>query len=209
MQDAEIVRRYADGTSMQRHKPKISVIVIAYNQKNTIAPCLESILKLDNDNYEVIVVDDCSQDGTAEIAAKFPCQLIKLDKNRGAAFARNRGAEQASGDVLFFLDSDVLVANNALSEILEMFQDHSATQAVQGKYLQESIPKNIMTQYKDYFNNYKNQWDESARVNIIATYCFAIRKQAFFEVGGFDAKIPGATVEDNDLGYRLLEQGAW
>ncbi|MCX5692523.1 MAG: glycosyltransferase family 2 protein [Candidatus Omnitrophica bacterium] len=192
---------------MQSQKHKISVIVITYNQKDTIATCLESILKLDNDNYEAIVIDDCSQDGTAEIAERFPCQLIKLGKHRGAAFARNRGAEQASGDILFFLDSDVIVADNALSEILKMLQDHPAAQAVQGRYFQESMPKNIITQYKDYFNNYKNRWDESDCVNIIATYCFAIRRQAFFEVGGFDAKIPGATVEDNDLGYRLFESG--
>lgn len=192
---------------MQSQKPKISVIVITYNQKDTIATCLESILKLDNDNYEVIVIDDCSQDGTAEITERFPCQLIKLDKHRGAAFARNRGAKQASGDILFFLDSDVIVANNALSEILKMLQDNPAAQAVQGRYFQESIPRNIITQYKDYFNNYKNRWDESDCVNIIATYCFAIRRKTFFEVGGFDAKIPGATVEDNDFGYRLFESG--
>ena len=98
---------------------------------------------------------------------------------------------------------------NAIPEILKTLQDNPAAQAVQGRYSQESMPKNIITQYRDYFNNYKGQWDGGERVNIIATYCFAIRKQAFFEVGGFDAKIPGATVEDNDLGYRLLEQGAW
>jgi glycosyltransferase involved in cell wall biosynthesis len=192
---------------MQSPKPKISVIVIAYNQKDTIATCLESILKLAPDHYEMIVVDDCSQDETAEIAAKFPCQLIKLNKNSGAAFARNRGAEQASGDILFFLDSDVIVANNAFSEIRKAFQDHPVAQAVQGSYLQESLPKNMITQYKDYFNNYKSQWNESDRVHIIATYCFAIRRKTFFEVGGFDTKIPGATVEDNDLGYKLFESG--
>ncbi|MBU1913540.1 MAG: glycosyltransferase family 2 protein [Candidatus Omnitrophica bacterium] len=207
MQRAEIARQYENKAYMQSQKHKISVIVITYNQKDTIATCLESILKLNNDNYEVIVIDDCSQDGTAEIAERFPCQLIKLDKHRGAAFARNRGAEQASGNILFFLDSDVIAANNALSEILKMLQDHPAAQAVQGRYLQESVPKNIVTQYKDYFNNYKSQWIESDCVNIIATYCFAIRRQAFFEAGGFDAKIPGATVEDNDLGYRLFESG--
>jgi glycosyltransferase involved in cell wall biosynthesis len=133
--------------------------------------------------------------------------LIKLAKNRGAAFARNRGAEQASGDILFFLDSDVIVANNALSEILKMFHDYPAAQAVQGRYVQESMPKNIITQYKDYFNNYKDQWEESEHVNIISTFCFAIKRKTFFEVGGFDPKISGATVEDNDLGYKLFESG--
>jgi len=193
---------------MQIQKYKISVIVITYNQKHTIALCLESVLKLDYDNYEVIVVDDCSQDSTVEIIERFPCQLIKLDKHRGAAFARNRGAQKSSGEMLLFLDSDVIVSSNAALEIFRALQEHPTAQAVQGRYSQESIPKNIFTQYKDYFNNYKNQWDESARVNIIATYCFAIRKQAFFEVGGFDAEIPGATVEDNDLGYRLSGAGS-
>ena len=194
---------------MPSQKYKISVIVVTYNQEHTIALCLESISKLDYDNHEIIVVDDCSQDSTTEIIKRFPCQLIKLDEHRGAAFARNSGAQKASGGILFFLDSDVIVPKNAIPEILKTLQDNPAAQAVQGRYSQESMPKNIITQYRDYFNNYKGQWDGGERVNIIATYCFAIRKQAFFEVGGFDAKIPGATVEDNDLGYRLLEQGAW
>jgi glycosyltransferase involved in cell wall biosynthesis len=192
---------------MLNQKPKISVIIVAHNQKDTIRECLESVLKLDYDNYEVIVVDDSSLDGTAGIAGKFPCQLVTLERHRGAAFARNRGAEQACGDVLFFLDSDVIVARDAASQILRTFQERPAAQGVQGVYSRESMPENIVTRYKDYFNDYKSRWIENDGVNIIATYCFAVKRQVFFEVGKFDTGIPGATVEDNDLGYRLFESG--
>ena len=192
---------------MQSKNPEISVIIIARNQKDTISMCLESVLKLEHDNYEVIVVDDCSEDGTAAIAEKLPVQLIRLDKHQGAASARNRGAECACGETLFFLDSDVVVEKNALSQIASAFHDFPSAQAVQGVYTRDSMPKNLVTRYRDYFDDYKNQGVESDLVKVVSTYCFAIKKQVFSDLGGFDARIPQATVEDNDLGYRLFTSG--
>jgi len=192
---------------MQSQKPKISVIVVARNQKDVISACLESILRLDYDNYDVIAVDDCSEDGTAEIVEKFPVQLIRLNKQGGPALARNSGAERSCADILLFLDSDVIAAKNILSEILLSLENSPGAQAVQGVYSRESVPGNIVTRYRDYFDDYKNQGITSDFVKIISTCCFAIKRDVFFEVGGFDAQIKGATVEDNDLGYRLFASG--
>ena len=192
---------------MKARKPKISVIIIAHDQEDTISTCLKSALELDSDNYEVIVVDDCSQDRTGQIINRYPIKSIRLSRPSGPALARNRGAECACADILFFLDADILIAKNALSEILRAFQEYPLTKAVQGIYSQESVPKNIFTQYKDYFNNYKNQGIESDYVRVVASYCFAIKRETFFAVGKFDTQISKATAEDNDLGYRLFESG--
>lgn len=161
---------------MQSKKPKISVIVVARNQKDTISACLESILRLDYDNYDVIVVDDFSQDGTAEIVEKFPVQLIRLKKQGGAALARNSGAERSCcADILLFLDSDVIVAKNILSEILLSLENSPGAQAVQGVYSRESSPGNIVTRYRDYFDDYKNQGITNDFVKIVSSCCFAIK----------------------------------
>lgn len=156
----------------------------------------------------MIVVDDFSQDGTAEIVEKFPVQLIRMKKHGGAALARNSGAEQSYGaDILLFLDSDVIVAKNILSEILLSLENSPGAQAVQGVYSRENSPGNIVTRYRDYFDDYKNQGITSDFVKIVSSYCFAIKRKVFFEIGGFDAQIPGATIEDNDLGYKLFASG--
>jgi GT2 family glycosyltransferase len=87
--------------------PSLSRIVPAHNAAETLAACLQAVFDA-APPAQVIVVDDASTDATAEIAVRFACELIRLPANRGAAAARNVGAAMAWGDILFFLDSDIL-----------------------------------------------------------------------------------------------------
>lgn len=87
----------------------ISVIIPAYNREKHIDRCLQSILNQTVAVYEIIVVDDCSSDGTRECVRKFSdnnVKLIELDHNSGAQTARNRGIREAKGDWIAFCDSD-------------------------------------------------------------------------------------------------------
>ena len=83
--------------------PKFSIIIPSFNSSKTIGECLNAATKIDYKNYEVVVVDDASQDNSVEIIKRFPCKLIKLKKNLGAAEARNIGAKVAKGNILLFL----------------------------------------------------------------------------------------------------------
>lgn len=85
--------------------PRVSVIVCVHNGATTLADCLEGLASLEYPDYEVIVVDDGSFDGSAEIAAGFECRLIRTE-NRGLARARNAGLAAATGDIVAYLDSD-------------------------------------------------------------------------------------------------------
>lgn len=105
---------------------KISVIIPAHNEEEVIERAIKSVLDQSYQNFEIIVVNDGSTDKTKEIIEK----LIKGDKRiktrnfgRGhsAAFARNRGAEKASGDVLVFLDADSYVNDIFLKEIAKNY----------------------------------------------------------------------------------------
>ena len=87
--------------------PLVSVVVPVFNGERFLAAALESALEQTHDPVEVIVVDDGSTDGSAEIAAGFPVTLIRQE-NRGVAAARNAGAEAATGELLAFLDQDDL-----------------------------------------------------------------------------------------------------
>jgi GT2 family glycosyltransferase len=91
--------------SLTREWPRVSVIVCSCNGAATIADCLAGIEWLDYPNFETVVVDDGSIDGTAAVAADFDVKLIRTE-NHGLSSARNTGIDAASGDIVAFLDDD-------------------------------------------------------------------------------------------------------
>ena len=94
----------------------ISVIIVNYNTLHVIKPCIESIVTLTHDvSYEIIVVDNGSTDGSAEQLSSDPrIRFIATGENLGFGKANNIGIKHAKGDLLFFLNSDTLLVNNAL-----------------------------------------------------------------------------------------------
>lgn len=91
-------------------KPFFSVIIAVYNRENHIAKAIESLLAQSFQNWEAIIVDDGSNDGTLSIINQYKnekrIQIVIMDENEGVASARNKGIEFANGDYLTFLDSD-------------------------------------------------------------------------------------------------------
>src|SRR5207244_8194197 len=85
--------------------PRVSVVVSTCNGSRTIRDCLEGLRKLDYPDYEVIVVDDGSTDGTATIAREYDVRVISSE-NRGLAAARNLGLTAARGEIVAYLDDD-------------------------------------------------------------------------------------------------------
>jgi len=85
--------------------PRVSVVVCTYNGQATLAKCLEAVCRLDYPDYEVIVVDDGSTDGTAQIAERFEVRLIRTE-NGGLSNARNSGLDAATGSIVAFTDDD-------------------------------------------------------------------------------------------------------
>lgn len=185
---------------------KISVIIPTYNGAATLRQCLEAAFRSDYADYEVIIVDDCSTDATSQIAMEFPCRVVCHDVNRGAAVAKNSGAEAATGDVIFFIDSDIVIRPNALSLIAEDLRDPSVD-AVVG-LLDKEMP------YPEFPSQFKNLWMHYtyARlpefVGVFYTSAAAARKTVFQALGGFDKHYTGASItEDIELGMRLLTEG--
>ena len=88
----------------------ISVVVPAYNEEQYIAACLSSILNQKNEAlHEIIVVDNASTDATAQIAASYPGVRVVLEQNKGLPYARQRGLEEAVGDIVAYIDADTKV----------------------------------------------------------------------------------------------------
>ncbi len=103
-------------------KPILSVVIPCHNAAGTLASLLEGISKQDlpKRDFEVIIVDDCSSDNTAEIVAQFPFAIrIRLEKNSGPGFARNAGMAKGNGEIVLFLDADLEVATDLFRKHVE------------------------------------------------------------------------------------------
>ena len=109
---------------------KISVIVAAYNAEKYVAETLESIGAQTIDDYEIIVVNDGSSDGTIDILREYENSLdnmIVIDKeNGGPSSARNAGLDIAKGEFVYFFDADDVLELDALEELYERAQDRRA-----------------------------------------------------------------------------------
>jgi len=102
--------------------PLISVIVCTYNGSKTIRDCLEGLLALEYPNYEVIIVDDGSTDGTREIVKQYGFRVIST-ANRGLSSARNTGLEAASGEIVAYLDDDAFPDPHWLTFLASSFMN--------------------------------------------------------------------------------------
>lgn len=171
--------------------------------------CLSAIFKSDYKNFEVIAVSDSSSDESIDIVKKYPCKIIKIKKNSGSGYARNKGAQTAKGKILVFLDSDVEIQKNALSIINKHFNKKNNHGLLQGIYSHKPDYRSSTNQYlQSYYSYYiftetiKNKFTQSLCTNI-----FAIQKNIFKETNGFDDHFNNATVEDQEFGFRLIKKG--
>lgn len=157
------------------------------------------------ENTEIILVDDASTDNSLAIAKRFEVKVMSLEKNSGPASARNRGAKEASGDVLFFIDSDVVVESDSVEKVRRIFTENKTIAAIFGSYDDAPAEKNFLSQYRNLLHHYFHQ-QNPAQAETFWAGCGAIRKKIFLSVGGFDTeRFLRPQIEDIELGYRLRE----
>lgn len=189
--------------------PKISVIIPVYNAVSTLENCLKGVVASGYPNYELIVVDDSSTDVSPQVARGYADVVLEssIDTPRGPAHARNRGAEIAQGKILFFVDADVMIKPDTLSEIAQTFACHKDYVATFGSYDENPSDGEFLSQYKNLFHHFVHQ-QASQDGGTFWSGCGAIYRQVFIELGGFDeARYPRPSIEDIELGYRLRAAG--
>ena len=182
---------------------KISVIIPTYNSESTIKECLDSVFNSNFKNFEVILVSDKSIDDTVEIAKKYDCQIIELLENKGPAYVRNLGAKNAKGNILFFIDSDVIIKKDALSILNDEF-NKKKNNVIQGIYSHKPN-YNIVTQFQQSFLCYYTWSKKIIYTDTLTSACFAIKKETFLHFKGFNTDIKSATCEDEEFGYNLID----
>ena len=185
----------------------ISIIVPVYNNPDDVTECIAAIRKSAPRDAEILVVDDGSTDSTPAVAAAAGARVLNLAENSGPAAARNYGARHAYGDILVFVDADVVLAPDALQKITESFAARADIAAVFGSYDATPRAPGLLSQYRNLLHHFVHQQGHAEAATFWAG-CGAIRKSVFEQVGGFDEKrFARPSIEDIELGYRLRAAG--
>ncbi|MGR3316948.1 MAG: glycosyltransferase family 2 protein [Candidatus Anammoxibacter sp.] len=186
----------------------VSVIIPVYNGRVYLLKCLEALKVSIYHNYEIIVVDDASIDDIYSVVETDErVNALRLEERSGPAAARNLGAVHARGDILLFIDSDVIVRSDSISLVVDNFKRYPEISAVFGSYDDDPVEKNFISQYRNLFHHYHHQQSNAEAVTFWAG-CGAIRKEIFKKIGGFNQeRYTKPCIEDIELGHRLHENG--
>lgn len=204
----------------------LSILILSYNTRTVTIECLESIFSsLLNApfTYEVIVLDNNSQDSSVEdIKNKFP-QVLLLEKKENLGFGKgnNELAQIAKGKNLLFLNSDIIVVKDAIEKLFTFFEDHNNTYSFVGGKLfnQDGSPQYSAAPFftlpvvfavhflrGDYWGLTRYSPTTIRRVDWLSGACVMVRKNVFLELEGFDEAI-FMYMEEVDLMYRAKQKG--
>lgn len=191
----------------------ISVIIPNYNGSSTVGKCLDAAFSSKYENFEVIVVDDCSTDNSVEIIKNFPCRLIALDKNSGASKARNAGAKEGSGEIFFFIDSDCVMQKDTLAAVnkahpsptpLPQGEGTMGRVITGGTYTKIPYDDSFFSAFQSIFINYSET--KKKEPDYIATHAMVVDQELFRKFGGFSEDfLP--IIEDVEFSHRLRRSG--
>jgi len=184
---------------MREHSRLISVVIPTLQEEEYLKKTLPKLARL-KPPVEIIVVDGLSKDKTVDVAKRFTERVFQTRK-RGIARAKNYGAEKSTGEILVFLDADVNVPQNLVTEVLEVFNDTTVAGATCNVlFVQPSFPEAVFSRFYNFLVRASFLFKPHCQGKFLA-----VRKNVFLRVGGFDESMP--CLEDHDLAFRLSKSG--
>ncbi|RLC43133.1 MAG: hypothetical protein DRH49_02200 [Candidatus Coatesbacteria bacterium] len=187
-------------------KPTISIIIPVGNKSVYLGEVLEGISDQTVEPNEVIVVDDRVTDSSlAPIwRTDLPVRIVSTTEERyGVSSARNIGADTATGDILVFIDSDVIMPENALEQIVVDLKHSDGVIGIQAR----------QCGFYNFASIYKNQWmrytylRQKSPVSLFYTSLAGIKRDAFIKSGGFNEEYQSPSIEDTVYGNKLATMG--
>ena len=196
-----------DGGS-QSVVPRLSVVIPVHNSTATLTGSVRGAVDASGPHDEIIIADDGSTDGCVAALDPFLLDSVKVvtsPVNIGRGPIRNLGAECATGDVLVFIDSDVIIDRAALERFRVAFTDPDCT-AVIGSYDDHPGEPGVVSQYRNllHHHTHKTHGDKATH---FWTGIGAVRRSVFEELGGLDTTRWARDMEDVEFGHRLVDSG--
>ncbi len=181
--------------------PLVSVIIPTYNRGWVVQEAIDSVLDQDFSDYELIVVDDGSNDNTREILGAYGKAITVLQQsNRGVSAARNRGIAEAAGRLIAFLDSDDLWLPRKLTTQVKFFEENA--DAVINQTEEIWIRSGVRVNPKKRHHKFSGMiFERSLALCLVSPSAVMIKKSLFDAVGVFDEQLPAC--EDYDLWLRV------
>jgi len=164
----------------------ISIVIPALNEEKYLPDCLKSLRNQDyKGEYEIIVVDNGSTDDTASIAHKFGAQVIPCLRNQSVFYARQVGADAASGDIIAQADADTIYPGDWLIKIAHHFASHPEAVAIAGRFIYREPTPLAKTEY--FLRHTINRATAVlfGRPLLVSGATFAFRRRAFLAINGY------------------------
>ena len=186
-------------------RPRLSIIIPAYNAERTLRDCLDSALDQDYGDFEVIIVDNGSTDGTSDIISAFKSKSGRLkclsETTRARGAARNTGEKAAAGDIILMTDSDCVVPKDWVKKMIGPIINDGYN-AVQG--FEKSASKNFWSAHRDIKSGEKSKGiKEGLVIGKIDTKNFAIKRDVLRRIGYTARKYFSGN--DTELSVRLAK----
>ena len=201
--------RHSKSDGMARSQ--LSVVIPVHENERRLAQVLAAVRASDlpQEHVEVVVVNDAGTSELTETAAAFADVVVRLDgdSSYGPAYARNRGFEVATSELVLFLDADVKVHSDTLRRFVSVFAEHPNVSAVVGSYDANPPAPGVVSQYRNLMRHFIHQC-YAGDIGSFWAGCGAIRAEAFQRAGMFDEwRFLTRQLEDAELGRRLRSLG--
>jgi len=187
--------------------PSVTVVLPVLNGLSFLRRSLPPLVAaVGTDIDEVLMVDDGCTDGSPGYAEALGARVLTTAGRTGPAAARNAGVRACAADVVFFVDADVVIHDDAIRRIRERLADPRWV-AVFGSYDDRPTDGGFFSRWKNLQHHFMHQ-GAGGEASTFWTGCGAVRRDAFLAVGGFDVeRFPHPSIEDIELGYRLRARG--
>ncbi len=168
--------------------PTVSLVIPAYNEEKYIEDCLDSIIKSMGKFHEIVVVDNGSTDKTREIAGSYQGVRVISEEKKGVMFARQRGINETTGDIVAFVDADTKMFPGWYEQIVEKFGKDLILATLSGPYIYEGI--SLWTKILVWFFYYLIILPVYYFLGYTAIFGnFAIRRSVLEKMGGLNTEI--------------------
>jgi len=186
---------------------KVSIIIPTYNRKEILKEALRFLFnqRYPKEDYEIVVVDDGSTDGTEEMIKSLssPCRLVYLHQNRkGPHIARNLGIQNARGKIIIFIDSDIFTPPDFINEHIK-FHRRFGDVVISGPTVRTDKLKDVFKDIKRRKFRESLAWSGPSLI----TSNLSVKREFLLKVGGFDEEFVGMGWHDWELGLRLKKLG--